>query len=101
MRECESQCPISSHRNSGDGAGRPPGANTIFVLNMWQEFLQEEVTVAHGTVGGIHVEAAPAFGRGDQKIADLMLVAQIIEQRPPSAIEQSSFIVAEAMQKIK
>ena len=78
-----------------------PGANAVFALDVRHEFLQKEIAVAYRAVGRVDVEAAPALRRDDQKIAHLVLVAQIVEQRPAAAVEKCLLVVAQAVQKIE
>ena len=101
MRERETQGPVAAHGNSADGAARAAGPDPVFAFNVRQEFLQKKVVVAYRALGGVDVEAAPALRRDDEKVAHLVLVAQIVEQRPSTAIEECLLVVAQAVQKIE
>src|SRR5437764_11286253 len=101
MREGESQCAIPTHGNSADGAGRAAFANAVLAFNVRHEFLQKKIAVPESTVCGIDVKASPAFRCDDQKITHAMLLTQVIQQRPSSAVEQSPFVVAQAVQEIQ
>src|ERR1041385_2904201 len=101
MPEGVSQCAIPSHGNSADGARRAASANAVLAFNVRHEFLQKKIAGAESAVGGIDVKASPAFRCDDQKITHAMLLTQVIQQRPSSAVEQSSFVVAQAVQEIQ
>src|SRR5215471_21071442 len=101
MSKCKSQCAVASHRNPADGAVGTSTAEVVFALDLRHELLQEEIAVAHGFIRGIDVEASPALGRHDQKVAHLALVTQIIQQSPAATVEQSLLVVAQSMQKIQ
>src|SRR5690348_11538069 len=101
MRKCKPQRAVSTHGDSANGPARTPRSNAILAFNLWHELLQKEVTVAHGAVRRVYVKAAPALRGDDEKIAHLALPAEIVEQRPPTTVEERLLIVTEAMQKIE
>ena len=43
-------------------------ADAVLRFDKRDEFLQKKIAVTHRTIGGIDVERAPAFGRGNQRI---------------------------------
>ena len=73
---------------------RAPCSNAIFAFNVRQKLLQEEIAVSYCPIRGVDVKAAPAFRRNNQKIAHLVLLAHIIQQRPSAAVEQRLLVVA-------
>src|ERR1700719_443403 len=101
MREAKAQCAIASHGDSADRASRAAGANPVFTFDVGQELLQKKIVVAHGSVRRIDVKAAAAFGCGDEKIAHLVLLAQILEQRPAATVEEGLLVIAQTVQEIE
>src|ERR1700734_4145202 len=97
----EAQRSVTSHGDSGDRSRLALAANPIFAFNVGNEFLQKEIAVEDFTVGGVYVEAGSCFGRNDQEIADFMLLAQVFDQVPSAAFEQSFLVFAEAVQEIE
>ena len=76
-------------------------AHAILVLDVGNELLQEKIAVGDRTVGGIDIETPPAFRGNDEKLADLVLPPEIIDQRPSPGVEQRLLVFAETVQKIK
>src|SRR5580698_2579009 len=70
-------------------------------LDVGNKFANEKVAVAFAAVGGVDVEAALSFRGDDQEIGDLPVLAQVFDQAPATAFEQSLFIIAKSMQKIE
>src|ERR1039457_4390897 len=70
-------------------------------LDVRNELANEEIAVTHAALGGGDVESALAFGRDYEKIGGLSLLAELFDQVPSTAFEQSLFVIAESMQKIK
>src|SRR3954463_12988204 len=101
MRKGKAQRSVSAHGNSADAPSRASRSNAVFVFNMRHEFLQEKITVADRPAGGIDVKTSPAFRSDHQEIAHLMLLAQIVEQRPAATVKQRPFVVAQAVQKVQ
>ena len=101
MSKREAQGAVASHRDAADGSAGATPANSVLAFNVGHEFLQEEVAVANGAVGGVDVEAAPTFGRDNQEVAHLVLAAQIVEQCPAARVEEGLLVVAKAVQKIE
>src|SRR5207245_5088553 len=87
--------------NAADGALFGTRAHAICALDVRNELAQKKVAVAHRSVSGVDIKTAAAFGRNNEKLPDCVLAAQIVEQGPASAMEQSLFVVAEAVQKIQ
>ncbi len=101
MGKSEAQGTVASHGNPADGSACAARTKAVFALDVGQEFLEKEVAVADGGVGGVDVEAAPSFGRDNQEVAHLVLVAQIVEQCPAARVEEGLLVVAKAVQKIQ
>src|ERR1035438_1335955 len=76
-------------------------ANRVMRLNIRNEFAYEKVTVTRTPIGGVDIKAALPFGHHYQKIGDLSFLAEVFDQIPSTAFEQSLFVVAQPMQKIK
>ena len=70
-------------------------------LDVRNELAEKEIAVAHAAVGGIDVEAAFSFRRYYQEIVDLFLLAQVFDESPSAGLEQSLFVVAEAVEEIE
>src|SRR3954464_14281192 len=101
MRKGKAQRSVSAHGDSADGPSRASRSNAVFVFNMRHELLQEKIAVADRPAGGIDVKTSPAFRRDHQEITHLMLLAQIVEQRPAATVKQRPFVVAQAVQKVQ
>ncbi len=101
MREGKAQRSVAAHGNSADGAACAAGTYSVFAFDVRQKLLQKKIAVTHGTIGGVDVKTASAFGSDDEKIAHLALVTQIFEQGPATAVEEGLLVVAEAVQKIE
>ena len=61
--------------------------NAVLPFDVRDEFAQKEIAIQYRPVSGIDIEAAPAFGRDNEELANLVLSEQIVEQRPATAIE--------------
>src|SRR5580704_2063009 len=101
MSERQPQGSVTAHRNSADRASLTTRANSVLAVDVRHELLQKKIAVAHRTVGGVDVKTPPALRRGDEEIAHLMLIAQIVQKCPAAAVEQRLFVVAEAVKKIQ
>src|SRR5271156_331146 len=92
---------VSTHRDTADGSCRALPANRVMGLDIRNELANKEIAVAHAAIGRVDVETAPAFGRDDQEIGDLSLLAKIFDQFRSTALEQSLFVIAEPVQEIE
>src|SRR5712692_4129696 len=101
MCESEAKCAIASHGNAGDGSPCPPRPDAVFALDIRHEFPQKKFTVTHRTVGGVDVEAAHPFRRSHQKVANLVLLAQILDQVPSSRVDQRLLVLSKTVQKVE
>src|SRR5580700_1419433 len=101
MSEGEPQRTIATHGDAADRPIVPALADPIFRFDERDEFVQEEITVAHRPISRINVERSPAFGRDDEKFSHLVLAAKIVEHRPSPAVKKSALVITEAVQKIQ
>src|ERR1700693_5688559 len=101
MSESETQRAITSHGDAADRSIIPALADAVFRFDRRDEFLQEELAVAHRAVRGIDVERSPAFRRDDKKFSHLVLPAKIVKQCPPAAVKEGPLVVAEAVEEIQ
>lgn len=101
MAERKAKGTVATHRNAADRSILTTTTDPVSVFNRGNELLQKEIAVAHRSIRGIDIETASAFRSNDQKIADLMLLAKVIEQRPSATIEEGLLVVAEAVKKVK
>src|ERR1700721_1715631 len=101
MGEGDPQCSIAAHGNAADRAARAPRKNAVGTFDVRHELLQKKIAVAHRAIRRVDVKASSAFRRNDEKISQLVLVTQIVEQGPSATVEQRLLVVAEAVQKIK
>src|ERR1039458_2824929 len=101
MRERETQGSVAAHGDPADGAAGAAGKNPVLAFDLRDEFLQEEVVIAHKAIGGVDVKAAAALRSDDQKVTHLVLVAQILEQGPAAAVEKRLFVVSQTAKKIE
>src|SRR5579863_6054117 len=101
MRETEPQSSITAHGNSADRSSRTSRANAVGVFDMRHKLLQEKIAVVYRAVSRVDIEAAPAFGRNDEKVAHPMLVAKIVEQSPSAAVEECLLAVSQTVQEIE
>src|SRR5260370_14697990 len=101
MGKGKAQGAIASHGYPADGSPFATGTNAISCLNVRDELTQKKITVANCAVGRVDVKTAPAFGRDDEKVSYFAPMFQIIEQRPPTAVEQGLLVIAEPMKKIE
>ena len=101
MAEGETQGTVSAHGDSGDRSIAAAFADAVFLFDEWDELLQEKIAVADGTVGGVDVKTFSAFGSDDKKIAELMLLAEIVEHRPSTAVEKRFLVVAQAVKEVE
>ena len=70
-------------------------------LDIGNELAHKEIAIAHASVGGIDVEGASSFSGDDQEIGNLALLAEVLNYIPAAGLEQSLFVVAEAVEKIE
>src|ERR1700688_1331066 len=101
MKESETQRAVTAHRDAADRPIISALLDAVFVLDEGDEFLQEEIAVAHGTVGRIDIERLSTLGSDDEKFSNFALLPEIVEQSPSARVKKSSLVVAEAVQKIK
>src|ERR1700751_2201404 len=100
MSKGKPQSSVAAHRNPAHRSSLAVHAHPVFLFNVWQEFPQEKVAIALPAIGGIDVETAEALRSDDQEIADLLLAAEVINQRPSAGLEKGLLVVAEAMQEV-
>ena len=101
MAKGETQRTVSAHGDAGDRSIAAALADAVFLFDEWDELLQEKIAVAFGTVGGVDVKTSSTFGSDDKKIAELVLLAEIVEHRPAAAVEKRFLVVAQAMEEIE
>src|SRR5580658_3580745 len=101
MGESEAQRSVAAHGNSADGAACAAGSYPVLAFDVRQKLLQEKVAVAYRTVGRVDVETAPALRRDDEKVAHLVLFAEVVEQGPAAAVEERLLVVAQAVQEVQ
>ena len=101
MAKGETQRTVSAHGNSSDGSMAAAFTDAVFLFDKWDELLQEKIAVANGTVGGVDVKTSSAFRSYDKKIAELMLLAEVVEHRPSTAVEKRFLVIAQAVEKIE
>src|SRR5579862_1686703 len=101
MGEGKTQSAITTHRDAADGTAGTPWPDAILPFDVWKKFLEEKIAVADGAIRRIDVETATGLGSNDQEIAQPVLLAKIIEQRPTAALEQGLLVIAQPVQKIK
>ncbi len=63
--------------------------------------MQEKIAVADGAVGRVDVKTSSAFRSDDKKIAELLLLAKIVEHCPSAAVEKRFLVIAQAVEKIE
>ena len=103
----KAQRAIASHGHSGDAAVAAARAHAILALDERHEFLEEEIAVADfGFIcvplgNRVDVKAAPALRGDDKEIANLVLLAQVLDQLPGAGVNEGLLVVAESMQKIE
>src|SRR5260221_7782413 len=101
MCKGETQGSVAAHGDAADGASGTSGEDAVFGFDVRQEFLKKEVAVAHRAVDGVDVEAAFGLGCDDEVVGHLVLAAEIVEHGPAAAVEQGSFVVAQAVKKVE
>src|ERR1700684_792509 len=101
MAKGEAQRTVSTHRDSGDCSIAAAFADAVLLFDEGDELLQKQIAVANGAVGGVDVETLSAFGSHDEKIAQLMVLAEIVEHRPATAVEKRFLVVAQTVQEVK
>ncbi len=79
----------------------PSRADAIFAFDVRHEFLQKEIAVAERIAGRVDVETALAFRRHHQKVADLMLAAQVFDYAPSAGAEQRLLVLAKTVEKVE
>jgi hypothetical protein len=94
MAEGEAQCAVSAHGDSGDCSMAAAFADSVFLFDERDKLLEKKIAVANGAIRGVDVEAFSAFGSDDKKIAQLMLLAEIVEHRPTAAVEKRFLVIA-------
>src|SRR5438105_2648414 len=101
MSEGEAKRSIPAHRQAGDSARLAHTNHAELRFDLRNKFRKEEVAVAISAIGGVDEECAPAFSRDDYKLANRMVLAQVLDQPPASSEHQRLLILTEAVQKIK
>ena len=88
MRERDPQRSVSAHRKASDAARGAFSANAIRVFDERHELVNKEIAVQSLAVARIDVKRVPAIRRNDQKIADFVVAAQILQpvHSPSTAI---------------
>src|SRR4029077_12841002 len=92
---------ITSHGDPRDRSSSPSRPHAVPAFDEGHEFLQKKITVPEGLIGRVDVETAPALWRHNKEVADLVLAAQVFDQRPASRVEQGLFVFADAEQTIE
>ncbi len=101
MAEGEAERTITSHGDAADRSIPAPTADAVFAFNRRDKLLQKKVAIANGAICGVDVEGSAALGSDYEKIADLMFLAEVIEQRPSSAVKEGLLVVAQSVKKVK
>ncbi len=101
VTEGEAQRAVTAHGNPCDRMVGAALLDTIFRFDPRNKFLQKEIAITNGAIGRIDVKATFPFRRDDKEIAQLMLLAKIVEQRPTPAIEKCLLVVSQTVQKVK
>src|SRR3974377_1449781 len=101
MQECKPESAVSAHGYAADGPASASSRHPIFLFYVGDEFLQKEVVVAKRAVRRVDGEAPPAIRRHDEKVAQFVLMAQVVDQGPGAAVEQRLFVVTQAVQEVE
>ena len=101
MAESEMERAEASHGDAVDGAISAAGGGAVALFDEGKKFLDEEIFVAVLAVLGIDVEACAAVGRGDQKIFQFVLLAEIADYVPEAGVDEELLVVAEAVEEIE
>ena len=101
MAEGETQRTVSPHRDSGDRSIVAAFADAVFPFDERDKLLQKKIAVTNRTVSGVDVETFSAFGSNNEKIAEFMLLAKIVEHRPAAAVEERFLVIAQAVEEIE
>jgi hypothetical protein len=75
--------------------------DSVFRFDQRNKLLEKKVAIPNSPVCRVHVESASALGSDDEKLPDFVLLIEVVKQSPPTAVEESLLVVAEAVQKIK
>src|SRR5205814_2540322 len=73
----------------------------IPLLNVGDEFLQEEIAVTSFTICRIDKEGSPPLGRRDKEVADPVLLPQVLNYIPAAAVEERLLVVAYSVEEIQ
>jgi hypothetical protein len=101
MAEGEMERAEAAHGDAVDGAVGAAGRDAIAFFDEGKKFLDQEILVAVFAVFCVDVEARAAIGRSDQKIFELVIVAEIGDNVPQAGVDEELFVVAEAVEEIE
>lgn len=101
VAEGEMERAKTAHRDAGDGSIGAAGSDSIAVFDKGEKFLRQKILVAGLAVLGIDVETRASVRSRDQKIFQLVVVAEIFDDVPCAGVDEELFIVAESMEEIE
>src|SRR6266567_3665489 len=101
MSECKPQRAITTHRKPGHPAVFTVTNYAVVGLDIRHKLRKKKVAVAVLPVGGVDEEVVPSFGSDHQKISNLALLPEILDQTPAAAAQKRLLVLAETMQKIQ
>ncbi len=101
MRECEPQRAKAAHRKTSHSSGSAVTDDVILRLDVRQELGKQEIVVAILTICRVDEETSSPFGCNQQKIADFLFPAEVLDQSPAATAQQRLFSLAQPVQKIK
>src|SRR5581483_5338766 len=70
-------------------------------FDIGKELGQKEVAIAIASARGVNEERSPAFRGDDQKVADLLLPAEVFDQAPATAAEQHLLVLSQAVEEVE
>src|SRR5205085_6041226 len=101
VRKREVQRAIAAHGDAPDSTECTTRTCTIALFDIWEKLLQEELLITSAPVARINVESC-ASGRGhDQKIADALLLAQVIGNTHAAGTKQHLLVVTQSVKEIE
>src|SRR5437667_2957220 len=101
MGECEPQGAISSHRKASHSSRLSVADDVILRLDVGQELGKQEIVVAVLTICRVDEETSSPLGCYQQKIADSLFPAEVLDQSPAATAQQRLFSLSQPMQKVK
>lgn len=99
--ECETECAIAPHGYAANCPPRPTAMDAISAFNVGHEFLKKKVAVAHFASGGVDVKTGLGLRSDNEELADLVLLAKILNQVPSARFEKCLFVLAQTVKKVE